>query len=82
VGPQRIPFRRDFEGDFFLSRKGAETQRIKSLTAYLPWGGAKNKFLGGFAALRAITFEICILAETLRGGQAMRLCVNLSFFCL
>jgi hypothetical protein len=38
------------------SRKGAEAQRINSLAAYLPWGGVKNKLLGGFAPSRETKF--------------------------
>ena len=38
------------------SRKDAEAQRINSLAAYFLWGGAKNKLLGGFAALRETKF--------------------------
>jgi hypothetical protein len=44
------------------------------LAAYLPLGGAKNKLLGGFAALRALLlFKMLILAKARRGGQAQSL---------
>jgi hypothetical protein len=53
-----------------LARQGAEAQRINSLAAYFPWGGAKNKLLGGFAASRETKFflilGICILAKAQR----------------
>jgi hypothetical protein len=47
------------------ARRGGQAQSFNSLAAYFLWGGAKNKFLGGLAALRAIhLFKIFILAKT------------------
>jgi len=66
-GPTKYPFKRNFEGDFCLissPRRRDAKNKLNSLAAYFPWGGAKNKLLGGLASI--ITFEICILAKAQR----------------
>jgi len=49
VGPPKTPSEEILKGIFvLLARQGAE--------ACLPWGGAKDKLLGGFATSRETNF--------------------------